>query len=380
MIAVTIVGKTIPSPLAKNIPYQCNLLLFLRHHHEQGEKMENAAFWERMYAANIGRMIGLCHRYVNDLALAEDLAHEAFLKAMERSDTYRATGNFEAWLMRITVNHAIQHLRESINTVPIVEEETPDVTTEEAPIWEKDFSQEELLAAVQQLPVRLRTVFNLYAIDNQSHAYIADLLNISIANSKELLFRARKRLRQLLSQMAQEKEKRKKGVFVMILLFLLQHSEAARTDRLFRKGLSGLSYAPAQPLSTAQIRQAAVEAPSSTGVFVAAHRVVLATATMATVAGGIFAWQIARNTVNDSPLPEPIQPEEIPAAAPADSMLASIETHETSETELVAESENRKAPKSPATIVVTKEIYVTDTVVLRDTAIVKDTVYLMQKP
>ena len=50
--------------------------------------MENAAFWERMYAANIGRMIGACHRYVNDLALAEDLAHEAFLKAMERSDTY----------------------------------------------------------------------------------------------------------------------------------------------------------------------------------------------------------------------------------------------------------------------------------------------------
>ncbi len=80
--------------------------------------MENAAFWERMYAANIGRMIGACHRYVNDLALAEDLAHEAFLKAMERADTYRATGNFEAWLMRITVNHAIQHLRQSMDTVP----------------------------------------------------------------------------------------------------------------------------------------------------------------------------------------------------------------------------------------------------------------------
>ena len=95
--------------------------------------MENAAFWERMYAANIGRMIGTCHRYVNNLALAEDLAHEAFLKAMERADTYRATGRFEAWLMRITVNHAIQHLRESMNTVPIVEEETPDVASSHMP-------------------------------------------------------------------------------------------------------------------------------------------------------------------------------------------------------------------------------------------------------
>ena len=343
--------------------------------------MENAAFWERMYAANIGRMIGLCHRYVNDLPLAEDLAHEAFLKAMERSDTYRATGSFEAWLMRITVNHAVQHLRESIATVPIVEEETADESSAaKTPIWEMGFTQEELLAAVQQLPVRPRTVFNLYAIDNQSHAYIANLLNISIANSKELLFRARKRLRQLLTQLAEEKEKRKKGVFVMILLFLLQHSEAARTDRLFRKGLSELSYAPAQPLSTAQIRQAAAVAPSSAGVFVAAHRVALTTAAVATVAGGVCAWQIARNTVNDSRLPQPIQPSEMPVAAPVDSTPVSIETGETTEIGSVTEHSSRNAEKTPATIVVTKEIYVTDTVVLRDTAIVKDTVYLMQKP
>ena len=340
--------------------------------------MENAAFWERQYAANIGRMIGLCHRYVNDLALAEDLAHEAFLKAMERADTYRATGHFEAWLMRITVNHAIQHLRESIDTVTIVEEETPDVTTEEAPIWEMDFTQEELLAAVQQLPVRPRTVFNLYAIDNQSHAYIADLLNISIANSKELLFRARKRLRQLLTQMAEEKEKRKKGVFVMILLFLLQHSEAARTDRMFRNGLASLTYAPTKPLTTTQIRQAAAEAPSSPGVFVATHRAALATATIAGVAGGVCAWQIARTALNYSQLPEPTSPIESPVSLPADSTVVTVIPVE--EPEMVTPSEHSEAKNKPEIIVVTKEIVVNDTVVVRDTAIVKDTVYLMQKP
>ena len=340
--------------------------------------MENAAFWERMYAANIGRMIGLCHRYVNDLALAEDLAHEAFLKAMERADTYRATGHFEAWLMRITVNHAIQHLRESIDTVTIVEEETPNITAEDAPIWEMDFTQEELLAAVQQLPVRPRTVFNLYAIDNQSHAYIADLLNISIANSKELLFRARKRLRQLLTQMAEEKEKRKKGVFVMILLFLLQHSEAARTDRMFRNGLSSLTYTPAKPLSTTQIRQAAAEAPSSAGIFVAAHRVALTTATIAGVAGGVCAWQVARTALNDNPLPEPTSPIESPVSLPADSTVVTVIPVE--EPEMVTPSEHSEAKNKPEIIVVTKEIVVNDTVVVRDTAIVKDTVYLMQKP
>ena len=346
--------------------------------------MENAAFWERMYAANIGRMIGLCHRYVNDLALAEDLAHEAFLKAMERADTYRATGNFEAWLMRITANHAIQHLRQSLDTVPFVDEETPDVVTEEASIWEMDFTQEELLEAVQQLPVPQRTVFNLYAIDNQPHAYIADLLNISIASSKETLYRARKRLRQLLTQMAQEKEKRKKGVFVMILLFLLQHSEAARTDRLFRNGLSSLTYAPAKPLTTTQIRQAAAEAPSSPGVFMATHRVALATATIAGVVGGVCIWQVARTSLDDSSLQEPIVPTESPVSLPADTISeSSLQTEYSSPFEVsesTATLPQQEAKTKSQIIVVTKEIVVNDTVVVRDTAIVKDTVYLMQKP
>lgn len=346
--------------------------------------MENAAFWERMYAANIGRMIGLCHRYVNDLALAEDLAHEAFLKAMERADTYRATGNFEAWLMRITVNHAIQHLRQSMDTVPFVDEETPDVTPEETSIWETDFTQEELLEAVQQLPVPQRTIFNLYAIDGQSHAYIADLLNISIASSKETLYRARKRLRQLLTQMAQEKEKRKKGVFVMILLFLLQHSEAARTDRLFRNGLSSLTYAPAKPLTTTQIRQAAAEAPSSPDVFMATHRVALATATIAGVVGGVCIWQVARTSLDDSLLQEPIVPTESPVCLPADTIAESSLQAEPSLTtrpsEAIAPVKHHESETKPQIIVVTKEIVVNDTVVVRDTAIVKDTVYLMQKP
>ena len=368
--------------------------------------MENTAFWERMYAANIGRMIGACHRYVNDLALAEDLAHEAFLKAMERADTYRATGRFEAWLMRITVNHAIQHLRQSMDTVPIVEEETPDVAPEETSIWETDFTQEELLEAVQQLPVPQRTVFNLYAIDNQSHAYIADLLNISIASSKETLYRARKRLRQLLTQMAHEKEKQKKGVFVMILLFLLQHSEAARTDRMFRNGLSSLTYAPSNPLTTTQIRQAAAEAPSSAWVFVAAHRAALTTAAIAGVAGGVCAWQIARTSLDNSPLQEPIVPTESPICLPADTIAenslpsasnsttlenvvpytiveSSLQTEPGSTTkpsEAIVPVKQQKSATKPQIIVVTKEIVVNDTVIVRDTAIVKDTVYLMQKP
>ena len=159
----------------------------------------------------------------------------------------------------------------------------------------------------------------------------------------------------------------------MILLLLLQHSEAARTDRMFRNGLSSLAYTPSEPLTTTQIRQAATEAPSSPGVFVATHRAALATATIAGVVGGVCLWQVARTAMDNSPLQEPTTP----AQLPADSLNASNIQMVVPDT--IAPTEHPEAKNRPETIVVTKEIVVNDTVFVRDTAIVKDTVYLMKK-
>ena len=192
----------------------------------------------------------------------------------------------------------------------------------------------------------------------------------------------------------------------MILLFLLQHSEAARTDRMFRNGLSELTYVPAKPLTTTQIRQAAAEAPSSPGVFVATHRAALATATIAGIVGGVCLWQVGRTALDDSPLQEPFAPAESPAGLPADSIsknslqsasnsttLGNVAPYTITEnilqaepgstiklSEAIAPMKQQESATKPQIIVVTKEIVVNDTVVVRDTAIVKDTVYLMQKP
>jgi len=115
---------------------------------------------------------------------------------------------------------------------------------------------------------------------------------------------------------------------------------------------------------------------------VAAHRVALTTATVATVAGGIFAWQIARNTLKDSLLPEQISPIESPVESPVTVLTDSTGVTDKQAEELgtTTPSERPEAKSKPEIIVVTKEIVVNDTVVVRDTAIVKDTVYLMQKP
>ena len=73
--------------------------------------MQAKQFWTKAYQRNIARMVGMCCRYVGDRAVAEDLAHEAFLKAIEKSGTYRRLGSFDGWLMRINLNTTMDYLR-----------------------------------------------------------------------------------------------------------------------------------------------------------------------------------------------------------------------------------------------------------------------------
>ena len=60
--------------------------------------MKKEAFWAEQYRRHIGKMVGACYRYVADWDLAEDLAQDAFLAAMEKASTFRAFGSFEGWL------------------------------------------------------------------------------------------------------------------------------------------------------------------------------------------------------------------------------------------------------------------------------------------
>ena len=171
--------------------------------------MKKAEFWSKQYKSHIGKMIGVCYRYVGDWQVAEDLAQDAFLHAIEKSGTYHAWGSFEGWLKKIAVNEALMYLRNQPETVELdegmaVEEPLADEPQE----VKEDFSQEELLGVIRKLPVKQRTVFNLYAVEHYSHKEIAQTLGISVANSKVLLNRARGELQARLRVLETRREYR----------------------------------------------------------------------------------------------------------------------------------------------------------------------------
>lgn len=202
------------------------------------------AFWEETYNRNIKKMIGLCYRYVYDLQVAEDLAHDSFVSAMKKSDSFKGIGQFDAWLRRITINTALQYLRSSkINshrqqdlflTESIENEDT------NSPV---DFTTQELLDAISLLPEHHRLVFNLYVIDNYSHNDIAKELNISEGTSKSHLARARKKLQSILNEKLNEKD-RKKSMVLLFLPFAL-----GKIDVLYRRKFNSYELMPSRTLN-----------------------------------------------------------------------------------------------------------------------------------
>ncbi len=211
--------------------------------------MDAKAFWSRKYNQLIPKMIGLCYRYIPDRQTAEDIAHDAFLTAIEKSESYRGSGDFAAWLRKITVNQALQYLRqqwshrseafdESMVADPIEESEEAPEDDIIAVIQKADFTQEEILEAIGKLPEHHRTVFNLYVFEHKSHKEISDLMEISVGTSKSHLARARAKLQAILFSKA--KQKRAIAMF-MLPLFC---PKAQAMDRIVSRKLRDFTLPP----------------------------------------------------------------------------------------------------------------------------------------
>lgn len=181
-------------------------------------------------------MTGICYRYTGDREVAGDLAHDAFLTAIGKSSGFEGKGPFEAWLWRITVNVALQYLREQKKrkylddwmtyTTNVMETQEDNLAHEDG-----GFSEEELLKAIDGLPEHHKLVFNLYVIDNFTHAQIAQELGISEGTSKSHLARARKKIREILNdQIKEDRKKRKYAFFLLVLPYKFWN-----IDGLYRK-------------------------------------------------------------------------------------------------------------------------------------------------
>jgi RNA polymerase sigma-70 factor, ECF subfamily len=135
---------------------------------------------------------------------ARDVVQEAYLRAYRALGRFRGDAQFTTWLYRITANCAANQLaaRSRSRTEPLPEDApVPDIRAEHDPelrmAGEDDRAR--VAGALAVLPWRLRQVIVLRDIYDLPHGSIATELGISEAAAKVRLHRARRRLRELLS-------------------------------------------------------------------------------------------------------------------------------------------------------------------------------------
>ena len=156
---------------------------------------------EQLYRLYASKLFSVCLKYSRSYSEAQDNLQDGFLLIFNKIEQFSFKGSFEGWLKRVMINHVLQQYRTQ-TLLRIVNE---DVTKyEEIEIDDENISLDYLLKIIQELPDRYRLVFNLYVMDDYSHAEIAEMLSINIGTSKSNLSRARLILKDKIEQYKNE--------------------------------------------------------------------------------------------------------------------------------------------------------------------------------
>jgi RNA polymerase sigma factor (sigma-70 family) len=143
-----------------------------------------------LYEQYSSRMYGVCLRYSNSTADAQDTLHEGFLKIFEKIGQFESRGAFEGWIRRIMVNTALEKFRNKYKIIELQENITDFDSQDEHDI-SGNLTVQEIMKMIDELSPQYKIVFNLYAIEGYSHKEISEKLNISEGTSKSNLSRAR---------------------------------------------------------------------------------------------------------------------------------------------------------------------------------------------
>ena len=141
--------------------------------------------WEARFDDLRPRLVALAGSLVGRDA-AEDVVHDAYLRARSRIGQLRDPDALDAWLTRIVIRTAYNHHRRRVGLLGrLARVGAPEPTPS------RDVGLREL---IDRLPGRERTVLVLYYAYGYALAEIAEMLGLSHVNVRTIIFRARRRL------------------------------------------------------------------------------------------------------------------------------------------------------------------------------------------
>lgn len=143
------------------------------------------------------RLYRLAYSWCHDPALADDLAQEALIKALARSDQLRDVQALEGWLFSILNNGWRDHLRARREFADV--DDLDEAIHDESPSPEQRYASRQtdrrVRLAIAGLPLGQRQVVTLVDIEECSYAEVAAILSVPVGTVMSRLARARQALR-----------------------------------------------------------------------------------------------------------------------------------------------------------------------------------------
>lgn len=149
-----------------------------------------------------------CFSFVHDHQQAEDLSQEVFIEIFRSISQFNKNAKLSTWIYKIAVNKSLDSIkyknrkrRFALKSIFGVDADADKVSAGLQP--DKQLESKEKLriiyAEIDKLPEKQKIAFNLSKIEGMSYQEIADTMNSSVSSVESLIFRAKKMLKENLT-------------------------------------------------------------------------------------------------------------------------------------------------------------------------------------
>ena len=164
-----------------------------------GDQRALMEIYDRYYKA----MYNTAFRITGHSAEAEDIMQEAFLSAFTKIDSFKETSTFGAWLKRIVVNESITAYNKIAKQgeVSYNDELKNEADNDGIVLDDGDKNNEKvhlILKKIKSLKENYRLGLTLHLIEGYDYEEICEIMNISYANCRTMISRAKESLRKKL--------------------------------------------------------------------------------------------------------------------------------------------------------------------------------------
>ncbi|APU70315.1 RNA polymerase sigma factor [Christiangramia flava] len=167
----------------------------------EGDQRAQMQVYDRYYKA----MYNTAFRITGHSAEAEDIMQEAFLSAFTKIDSFHGNSTFGAWLKRIVVNESITAYNKSVKLGEVryndeLKNEADDTGVALAEDEKASKKVRKILKAINLLKSNYRLGLTLHLIEGYDYEEICEIMDISYANCRTMISRAKQSLRKKLEK------------------------------------------------------------------------------------------------------------------------------------------------------------------------------------